>query len=108
MSVVKQVEFISFNEEATLKPEAGREYLVVLKSFGTYTSTQTARYMHCHFEDIDSEYLGFAQFQGTERERDQMEVYGLSSNKFKLLDNVLGWAELPFVESNELLMDCEV
>ncbi|WP_175443197.1 hypothetical protein [Vibrio sonorensis] len=47
MSVVKKVEFISFNEEATLKPEAGRDYLVVLKSFGTYTSTQTARYMHC-------------------------------------------------------------
>ncbi len=103
MTVIKQVEFFPFNEEATAQPIVGRDYLVILESFGSYTYTETARYIHCTFTDIDSKYLGFAQFQGTELERDIMEVTGeLSSNKFKLLDNVLGWAALPFVDENEL------
>lgn len=103
MTVIKQVEFFPFNENSTVKPQAGKYYLVVLESFGAFTRTETAQYINRTFKDIDSKYLGFAQFQGTDQERDLMEVYGSSSKRYKLLDNVLGWAELPLVDTNELL-----
>lgn len=105
MTVIRKVEFMPFNEDATVRPKAGRSYLVVLKSSGAFMSIQTAQYIHHYFSDIDLMYLGFAQFQGTELERNRIEVYGLSSKKFKLLGNVLGWAKLPIVKANELLID---
>lgn len=84
------------------KPKAGQDYLVVRPFYAGMTKTEVATYMHCTFADNEEEFQGFAQFEGSQAERDRMEVYGLDSRSFKLLDNVTMWAPIPYGIENYL------
>lgn len=102
MNIQKVVTFFDIND-ANNQPTAGINYLVVRSNGRTsHTTTEVAKYIHCHFVDNDKKYRGFARFDGSSAERDLMELYGLISHKFELLHDVVCWGMLPVVMEDEL------
>ncbi|HHE0528829.1 TPA: hypothetical protein ACX3CU_004699 [Vibrio parahaemolyticus] len=108
MEISQSVKFNKYGSKTSVSPEAGREYIVIRKSFGSYTSTDTATFMHCTFENTGSEYKGFAKFNGTESQRNQMEITGLIDVYFELLDDVLYFAPLSFYPKRYLDYDLKI
>jgi len=91
------VQFKEYKKTSKIKPESGKKYLIVRSYFGSYTTTETAKYINCTFDNTGLRYEGFAQFTGTERELDEMEYRGLNQRLYNLLEDVLFYAPL---ESN--------
>ncbi|EOE4685842.1 hypothetical protein ACKB4K_000933 [Vibrio vulnificus] len=108
MELLQLVNFKEYNPKGSVSPEAGCNYIVIRRSFGSYTSTDTATFMHCTFENSERDYKGFAKFIGTESQRNQMEIYGLIDTYFDLLDDVLYFAPLSFYPESYLDYDLKI
>jgi hypothetical protein len=88
-------------------PKAGQTYIVIRSLFGDHTTTDTATFMYCTFSNGEK-YKGFAKFNGSQQERDQMEISGLANSYFELLDDVLYFAPLKLTPTKFLDYNLEI
>lgn len=103
MEVNHNLKFKHFDHLDSDGPIAGKKYLV--RRNQKYSSIEVATFMHCTFENSGTEFKGFAQYTGSESERDQMERWGLNDMYFRLIEDVDLYAAIPLCIDNYLDYD---
>lgn len=95
--ITSTIQFEKYNKtEANTELKSGKKYIVLRKHFCGSTYEDVAEYADKTFPNGE-EYKGFLKFNGSEHERDSMEIYdGPLIGQFELLNDVIYFAPLKF------------